>query len=136
VNDRATYQSINPATINVLLSKQATSAIYDLRKCMGPSDYIFPRFSGRTDSHKDELLNKYMQETFLGYSIKPGEFMHFFRDMAVENSGFSEEFIDDMITFGSMPTANTFNDARLPLKYALLDWWGNELESARLSAKL
>lgn len=134
-NDRATYQSLNQPTITVLLSKQAISAIHDLKKCMWPGEYILPHFYGRTDSHSEELLNKYMQETFLGYSIKPSEFMHFFRDMAVENSGFREEFIDDMITFGSMPTANSFNDARLQLRHALIDWWGDELESAHFSAK-
>ena len=128
-NNRGTYQTLKRIAITVVLSKQAAFAINKLKN-LSRDIYILPRF-GRNYPYSETVLNNYMQDIFPGYRIRPTDFIQFFRDMAVHNSGFSEEFIDNMITFGNMPKAYLSNDPQIPRRLALLNWWGDELNSAR-----
>lgn len=129
-----TYNQNNSPDITVYLSQQTKHALGFLRDAKYHDDYILDHSWILKNHYSDNLLNKYIQGALPDFNIKPADFKHFFREMAVRYSGFSEGFIDDVIIYGSLPKNLSSNDPRAPRIRALMEWWGNELLLAQQSS--
>lgn len=90
--------------------------------------HLFPKLFKLSASDRKKKIAEQIQSFSCDYSIDPKEFKHFFRNMLVENCGFSESKVSRIIRKKEYCRWNSYEDWELE---GIYEWWAIEIASSR-----
>lgn len=113
-----------------LLSKKALKVVSEIpvgkENILGSS---FPQFAQQSKAQRKNLLNCELKKIWPHYPIKIEDFRVFFKTMAIRNSFFKQELIDDAMKHSDRK-GEVENSSYALQRTALADWWAQELENS------
>jgi|TARA_B110000259_G_scaffold188179_1_gene245411 integrase len=121
----------------IMLSKQAIGALKQLKLYTGHSEYLF---TGRLASKpvSDKAISNAYDAVFDDYHIVPHGCRHFFSTQANESGLFRKESIDSFLQHKDKNEISAiYNQATYDSeRKQLAQWWSDQLDIARDSAKV
>jgi integrase len=135
VRSKAKKHMTKPHTI--MLSKQAVSALKELKQYTGHGDYLFISPTKRKPV-SEATIRKAFRLTFTDYHVVPHGCRHFFSTQANESGLFRGDVIEAFLSHGDKDKIRaTYNEASYDKdRRKLAQWWSDQLDIAREGAKV
>jgi len=121
----------------IMLSTQALEALKQLKGYTGHGEYLFPS-TLKDKPISEATVRKAFRSLFTDYHVVPHGCRHFFSTQANESGLFRKEVIDTMLQHKDKNTISAiYNKATYDKERKLVaQWWSNQLDIARDSAKV
>lgn len=118
-----------------ILSQSATTAIQELDSLPVPAEndglpierYLFPHLAKMKRHIREETISKEMQRIWPSFTIEPGGFQSFFKNMACNNRYYREKFADEMLKRVDGQGDLIKDPEYIHHRKLLADWWGDGL---------
>jgi len=130
---RIVHRQSNPHTPQsstkgvIYLSHQTANALNELRPSQSTNElYLFPGYARLPRLKRDLEIADSMKQAWPHYLVRPDELRLFFKEMALKNSYFRLELIEDA-AIGKQKRKNINISSYILQRHALADWWSNEL---------